>query len=189
MSAIPSTREVLALAANASEHRSADVVLKLAELEQEIGWADVLPGLCAEHQTAVNRLAELHLIIDHLAANLRGGQGVPPTPQAAAARNSQPAPASTRPQARIDPAKPRPAAPRRGLANHAQQANARGGRADGLLTRAEALAFVGLSVSSFHKACADGRVPQPHAHEGRSPLWRPDQLAGVGRLRGKAAVR
>jgi predicted DNA-binding transcriptional regulator AlpA len=168
---LPSTREVLALAAQATEHRSADIVLTLAELEQKIGWADVLPGLCAEHQAAVNRLAELHLLIDQLAANLRGGHGVPATPAQPAARRGMPPVTHAKPQQRMDPRRAAPAE-----------------RADGLVNVREAQRRTGFSQAGFYMARQDGRVPEPHLVEGRSPYWRPEQLEGVAKHRNPATT-
>lgn len=98
----PSTRQTLDRAAALQPGRSADILLTLAELEAELG-IDGDGTLCAEHQAVALRLAELHLLVDHLVANLRGGHGVPPTPPESAPRKGM------RPVTHMQ-AKPKPAA-------------------------------------------------------------------------------
>ena len=187
----PSVREVLERAKIAGADRSADILLMLAEFEQELGWDDVMPGLCTEHQAVANRMAELHLLVDHMAANLRGGHGVPPTPPEAAPRRRMPPVTHTKARGIDAP----PAAPRgigaaiRRLPNAEQQANARANRPDGLLTRAEAMRFVGYGPAGFAVARKAGRIPDPCSYQGRSPLWRREQLEGINPLRaGRAAT-
>lgn len=184
---LPSTREVLFSAGLASGHRSADILLRLAEMEIDIGILGEPAELCCEHQAAANRLAELHLLIDHLAANLRGGHGVPPTPpQAVPRKGMRPV---THTQARpIHTAAAAPAVPKATKPKHrkinAAQINARGNRSDGLVTRREAMQITGYSSPGLTMAMTSGRIPAPHKREGRSPLWRPEQIAGIHPLRG-----
>lgn len=175
-----STRETLEAAAALQASRSADVVLELAAMEQEMGWGafgDI--GLCAEHQAAVNRIAELHLLVDHLVGNLRGGNGVPPTPAAVPERRSmrpvvylkqgtRPPDAQGLHHAVLRPAERtnRPAAPP---------------HSDGWLNVAEAAKATGHSRSWFKKLRAKGRIPEPAGGSLNRPLWRAEQLEAVQR--------
>ena len=174
----PSTRQALEAVARVQATRSEDVILGLAMLEQEIGWADVMPGLCAEHQAAVDRIFELHSLIDHLAANLRGGYGVPPTPPPAPERK-QMAPLCGRQVASNMASHRKPQTPQA----HHMSRNAKGGRTDGLLNHEEAAKATGYSKAGFHVARKAGRIPEPVMLVGKSPFWRKDQLAGITPMR------
>lgn len=178
-----STRETLERAAAQQTGRSADITLGLAEMEQELGWGDVLPGLCGEHQRAVNRLAELHLLIDHLVANLRGGHGVPATPAPPAPPAGKRQDAAREAPALVAEPQQRPAPAACTPAPAAPPATLRA-RSDGLLTRREAIVATGYSDPGFAFARNSGRIPAPRAHEGRSPLWHPEQLQGITPLHG-----
>lgn len=185
-----SVRECLERAKAAAAHRSLDIVRLLADVEQAMGWSEISQGLCDEHQAAANRLAELHLLIDHLAANLRGGYGVPPTPPEAVPRRRMPPVTHTKARG-IDapPAAPRGAgAAMRRAPNAEQQANARANRPDGLLTRTEAMQFIGYAPAGFAVALRAGRIPKPHTYQGRSPLWRREQLEGIKLMRARRAA-
>lgn len=183
MSSLPSTRDVLATAAAASEHRSADMLLVLVGLEQDLGWEDIAAGLCTEHQAVANRLAELHLLVDQLAANLRGGHGVPPTPHAAPARKGMRPVVHLKQQAGNGSTTPsNPADGRRGV-------NKSWAKANGLLTLAQAIALTGYSPPGFSNARAQGRIPKPHSRDGNHPLWLPAQLAGIKPLRASRRER
>ena len=196
MSPVPtrSTRECLEHAAASAQHRSADILLVLAELEQELGWDQTTPGLCTEHQAVANRLAELHLLVDHLAANLRCGHGVPPTPAAAEPRKSMrpvvhlKASTPSMPGSSISSsrAQPRPQADKTQSPQTLKAAiRARERKANGLVNAGEAAALTGRSESGWSRAVAHGQAPQPHTGQGRGAVWRLADMGGVKPERGR----
>lgn len=150
----------------ALDQRSDAVVAELDAMTREL-WGNLEDaGRCSEHQAAVDHIAALLELAEHLVANLKGGFALPPTPVQPAASRPQ-APPVTRLQPIAQP--PSYKAP----ADVPSQPNVQ------LLDRAAAAARCRLSIQGFDAQRRDGRVPAPFKIDGRTPLWHPDQLVNV----------
>lgn len=207
-----STRQALERAATLQAGRSAEVIATLDEMADAFGITSAMAdahvtGRCLEHQAAVTRLAELHELVDHLVANLKGGHGVPATPPTTAgARKGMPPVTHLKKPASTAPQKPHPGVMRppdftgpRGTraprtaesialtkATLRKKAEARAQR--GLASAREAATLTGYTLSGWYSAMAAGRVPKPHSGKGRSAIWQRADLVDVRpRVRGATA--
>ena len=109
---------------------------------------------CGELNAASQRLRELHQLCLHMAANMSGGLGVPPTPPST--RPSKRAAgtdvaAANAPMTRYWQRTPDPAAP---LAMPTYNA-------------VQAAKVLDVSLSYFYRMCSDGKVPLPACGAGR----------------------
>jgi hypothetical protein len=175
-----STREALERAAILQAGRSADVRATLEELERGFGW-DGFNGLCDEHEVPMKRLAELHELIDHLVANLKGGHGIPATPAASVPRKAMPPVTYLKVQqphqADMRPTTNEPLRIQRLKASYVQRAEARA--AQGLANASEAAALCGFSRSGWSAFAASGRAPKPCQGQGRTAVWRRADLVDI----------
>ena len=138
---VPSVREC--------QHRldrlrdTAQIVADLDRFNAEL-WGD--HSGCGELNAASQRLRELHQLCLHMAANMSGGLGVPPTPPStrpskqAAGVNAA---AANAPTTRYWQRTPDPAAP---LAMPTYNA-------------VQAAKVLDVSLSYFYRMCSDGKVP------------------------------
>lgn len=152
----------------------ADTVVKdLDALIDDLGL-DVAAGRADAHQAAVTLVSQLLELVEHLQANLRYGMALPPTPTAPAVAAPPPTPPVTylQPIAQPPSYKPPPVDP-----------NVQ------LLDRAAAAARCRLSIQGFDLQRREGRVPPPCKHEGRTPLWHPEQLVHVRNTNPRAGKR
>jgi hypothetical protein len=148
--------------AAALDTQSDAVVAELDAMTREL-WGNLDDaGRCSEHQAAIDHIAALLTLVEHLVANLKGGFAVPATP--APPPRLPPAPPVTYQQPQAQPPSYKP--PAEAPAVH-------------LLDRAAAAARCRLSIQGFDAQRRDGRVPPPHTTRGRTPLWHPDQLVNV----------
>jgi hypothetical protein len=148
----------------ALDQRSDGIVAGLDAFAQEI--FDRMEGRITEHQAAVDHIAALLELAEHLVANLKGGFALPPTPEVTSAPRTPTPPVTYLQPIAQPPGYKAPAASPAQPHVH-------------LLDRAAAAAHCRLSIQGFDAQRRGGRVPAPAKTEGRTPLWHPDQLAHV----------
>jgi hypothetical protein len=146
MSFVPSVRDCL--------HRldrmrdTAEVIAAVDQLNREL-WAD---EPTSELTAASRRLAELHQLALHMAANLNTGAGVPPTPSNAPKRGpSSSAPAKVRPLGKPAATGPQP---------------------DDTYTSQQAAIAMGITMTNFYSLRSDKAIPPPDIEgRGRIPAY------------------
>ncbi|MGK2897238.1 MAG: helix-turn-helix transcriptional regulator [Burkholderiaceae bacterium] len=169
MSFIPSHRECLHGLDRMRD--TPQIVADLELLNAELWGAD---GGAHELTAAIARLRELHQLCLHMAANMAGGLGVPPTPPAAPLRkqtgsgNTAPARASTPHWQRT---------PEPGATAVIPTYNA-----------VQAAKVLGVSLSYFYAMCRDGKVPVPTSGGGCGikAAWPAGAIDAIARQRAAA---
>jgi hypothetical protein len=200
-----SVRQCIERAA-ALDSQSDAVVAQLDQLEYQIDMTEGIPRW-SEHQAAIDHIAALLQLTEHLIVNLKSGMALPPTPGTVAAQRREPVPAThTRrveqppaykppPPAATPPAPPAPKKPSKPSKQDPRQAPTYNGRAEtlqhlrkqGLLNTADMLAALRISKGAFHVARHQRRVPEPSLYDHGMPFWTREQLAQC-RMRGSAAA-
>jgi hypothetical protein len=150
----------------ALDQRSDAVVAELDAMTRDL-WGNLEDaGRCSEHQAAVDLIAALLDLAEHLVANLKGGFALPATPEVTSAPRTPTPPVTYLQPIAQPPGYKAPAASPAQPHVH-------------LLDRAAAAAHCRLSIQGFDAQRRDGRVPAPARTDGRTPLWHPAQLAHV----------
>jgi hypothetical protein len=157
---------------------------------------DRMDGRIEEHQAAVDHIAALLELVEHLVANLKGGFALPPTPVAHAAPRRQAVPATHARPIQQPPGYKEPAARKLHPAADGRRDGGRGNgramvlahhRAQGLLGTADMLNALRISKGAFHVARNEQRIPQPQCYDRGMPFWTREQLAQC-RIRGRSAA-
>jgi hypothetical protein len=171
------------------------VVAQLDRLEYPAdGFLRAAPPRWAEHQAAVDHIAALLQLTQHLIVNLMSGYALPPPPGATPRRPeavpathprrvAQPPAYTPRPPKPAPPPPPAatPRAPkpdrRKDSTRNGRQAALAAAARDGLISTPDMVRALGISKGGFYAAREAGRIPAPHTWRCGMAFWRPEQLA------------